>query len=204
LITGGMGTSVPLADARIYDPAANMWTTAAPMSSPRIYHTSTLLPDGKVLVVGGTGGAGLPQPVDSAEIYDPVSNTWSPAATLPGARSGHTATLLSNGKVLVAGGWMDSSGAPASNGFIYDQVADAWVATGSFVDARSGHTATLLSDGRVLICGGINQSNAIVASSALYDPSTNTWATAGTLVIPRAYHTATLLPGGKLLLAGGL
>jgi N-acetylneuraminic acid mutarotase len=211
LVAGGMSPptySMPMTNAEIYDPVANTWTAAAPMTSARIYHTATLLSNGKVLIVGGTGGPAIPAPVDSAEIYDPATNIWSPAANLPAARTLHSATLLANGNVLIAGGWTPSgAGTPppttfALNGLVYDPSTNTWTVTGNLHAPRRGHTATLLSNGQVLIAGGVDQSS-VLAATELYDAVANTWSSAGALLEDRAFHTATLLPSGKILFAGG-
>jgi hypothetical protein len=178
------------------------------MISPRMNHTATLLTDGKVLIVGGNGGPALPVTLDSAEIYDPVTDVWSPAANLPATRTLHTATLLANGDVLIAGG-MTSSGAGtpppstvALNGLVYDPSTNTWTSTGNFQHPRESHTATLLSNGQVLMAGGTNQSG-VLPTTELYDPVANRWSPAGVLLEARAWHTATLLPSGKVLIAGG-
>jgi hypothetical protein len=108
------------------------------------------------------------------------------------ARFGHTATLLPNGKVLVAGGGAE----------LYDPASGAWSVTGSLATARSGHTATLLPNGKVLVAGGVGPSG-ILASAELYDPASGTWSATGSLATARRLHTATLLPNGKVLVAGG-
>jgi len=98
----------PLASAELYDPAAGTWTNTGSLGTARYGHTATLLPNGKVLVVGGWGtNSSVSEELNtfaSAELYDPASGSWSPAGSLSVARSGHTATLLANGQVLVAGG----------------------------------------------------------------------------------------------------
>jgi N-acetylneuraminic acid mutarotase len=94
-VAGG-GTS----DSALYDPASGRWSQVGSMVTARAHHTATLLPSGKVLVVGGMTAISLA----SAEVYDPGSQTWSPFATLTTARSHHTACLLPSGQVLVAGG----------------------------------------------------------------------------------------------------
>src|SRR5262249_34395831 len=112
-------------------------------------------------------------------------------------RSFHTATLLSNGKVLVVGGF-DNKGAPLANTEIYDPVAKTFSATSNNMPNKAaGHTATLLLNGKVLVVGGGN------STSEIYDPASNSWSAAGGIGGQRTYHTATLLPTGKVLIAGG-
>ena len=118
---------------------------------------------------------------------------WSAAASLQEARYGHTATLLHNGKVLVAGG--------AASAELYDPAANTWAAAGELATIRVWHTATLLPNGKVLVAGGYNGSH--LASAELYDSMSSTWTAAGALATGRTGHTATLLPNGKVLVAGG-
>lgn len=117
------------------------------------------------------------------------------------ARFGHTATLLPNGKVLVAGG-MGVDGMELGSAELYDSESGTWTPTGSLVIPRDSHTATFLPNGKVLIAGGHGTSGAL-ASAELYDPATGTWSTTGHLAGGRYYFTATLLPDGKVLVAGG-
>jgi hypothetical protein len=162
-------------------------------------HTATLLPNRKVLVVGGTDTYGsLPA---GAELYDPASGIWTTTGSLNTARYQHTTTLLPNGKVLVAGG-VNNSGFPTDGAELYDPVSGAWTITGSLNTARYGHTATLLPSGNVLVAAGIGRSSTLT-STELYDPASGTWTTAGSLNTARYDHTTTLLPNGQLLAAGG-
>lgn len=118
------------------------------------------------------------------------------------ARTEHTATLLQNGQVLVAGG-QGNFGAPSS-AELWNPANGAWTATGSLGTARYSHTATLLPDGKVLVTGGEGAgSNLFLATSELYDPTARTWATTGPLNTARMAFTATLLNNGKVLVAGG-
>ena len=128
------------------------------------------------------------------------SGTWTETGSLATARYSHTATLLPNGKVLVAGG-LNSSGSLAS-AELYDPASGTWTATGSLATARSSHTATLLPNGKVLVAGGLDGSGSL-ASAELYDPASGTWTATGSLATARDFHTATLLPNGKVLVAGG-
>ena len=114
---------------------------------------------------------------------------WDVTDSLHTARSEHTATLLSGGRVLVVGGYFDRVQRSAE---LYDSATGTWTDGGRLNASRSGHTATLLLDGRVLVAGGYNDFR-ILASAELYDPATGTWTTTGPLNSPRAVHTATLL-----------
>jgi hypothetical protein len=180
---------------------AKSWNGVAAMATPRMLHTATLLNNGKVLVVGGTTKNGTPSAPTithaSAEIYDPVANTWSPAAAMSAPRSGHTATRLADGTVLVVGG-VNASGALAT-AERYDPATNSWSSAGTLTAPRDGHTATILLNGQVLVIGGQG-----VSSTERYDPATNSWSSAGQLSGPRGSHTATLTTMGEVLVAGGV
>jgi WD40 repeat protein len=189
---------VPLSTTELYDPAFGTWTWTGAMNTPREAHTATLLTDGTVLVAGGdTGlialGSNL---LSSAEIYDPVGGSWMYTGWLNGLRELHTATLLTNGQVLVAGGW-DGSG-NMSSAELYDPAAGTWTLTGSLNTPRSSHTVALLLNGQVLVAGGMGDS-----STELYDPVSASWTVTGPMSSPRHGHTMTMLAGGKVLVTGG-
>src|SRR5207245_3235626 len=115
LVAGGLVMPFPspsLASTELYDPAANAWSIAAPMIESRTRHTATLMPDGRVLVVGGLtvtpqDGGLFPSQLTRAEIYDPAADRWSMTAPMGAHRLGQIATLLPDGRVLVAGGQED-------------------------------------------------------------------------------------------------
>ncbi len=172
------------------------------LATARSDNTVTLLPNGKVLVVGGRDLPG--NQLATAELYDPATGNWTAIGSLATARQDHTATLLPNGKVLVAGGF-DSTRSFSSSAELYDPATGSWTTTGSLVDPRENHTATLLPNGKVLVAGGDGDNGmfSYFSRGELYDPATGTWTTTGSMTTPRALHTATLLPSGKVLVAAG-
>jgi N-acetylneuraminic acid mutarotase len=200
LIAGGFGNNGTLSSTELYDPATGTWSNTGSMSMARYQYTATLLQNGKALIAGGFKGIGGFNFLNSSELYNPASGTWSSTGSLNTARNNHTATLLPNGKVLVAGG--GNSGSYLSSAELYDPASGTWSSTGSLSTARNSHTATLLPNGKVLVAGGFNSN--ILSSAELYDPATGTWSTAGSLNTARSTPTATLLPSGKVLVAGGV
>ena len=192
----------------LFDPSKGTWSLTGRLNNQayRTYHTATLLPNGKVLVAGGANGDWFFIATKSAELYDPATGTWTPTGNLNKPRALHTATLLPNGKVLVAGGidW-DEGGPIYDSAELYDPDTGIWSATGSLTTARSDHTATLLASGKVLVAGGLllNRDYFVTNSAELYDPSTGNWSTTGSLSTTRHGQTATRLPDGEVLVAGG-
>ena len=136
------------------DATAASWHAVGNMVTPHAYHTATLLPDGRVLVAGGLVNDRLDgRGSASAELFDPGSASWTATTAMARARWGHTATLLLDGTVLVAGGYL-SGGVLRATAELYDAKTGRWTATGSMNRGRGGQTATLLPDGRVLVVGG--------------------------------------------------
>src|SRR5882672_3352448 len=199
LVAGGYWNGV-LNSAEVYDPATGTWSSTGNLNTAREGHTATLLPNGKVLVAGAnnTDSGNNNRGLNSAELYDPATGTWTSTGNLNAARRNHTATLLPNGKVLVAGG--DTLLGHSTE--LYDPATGTWSITGNLNTVRAYHTATLLLNGKVLVAGGFLARN----TAELYDPATGTWSITGNLNYSsdgRTDHTATLLPNGKVLVAGG-
>ncbi|MGX9728938.1 MAG: kelch repeat-containing protein [Candidatus Electronema sp. VV] len=203
LAVGGMNADGYLASAELYDPATGQWSSAGSMSSARRLHKAVLLPDGKVLVVGGYNQNVSDDSFASAELYDPSAGTWSNAGSMSIGRRDPSATLLPNGKVLVAGG-RSSFGGFLSSAELYDPDTQTWTVTGSMNGTRSEQTATLLANGLVLVAGGNGSGHVILNSAELYNPATETWTATGSMNTTRWLHTATRLNDGKVLVAGGV
>ena len=168
------------------------WIATGNLNIPRYGHTATLLRNGKVLVVGGWNGNfnSVPNFLNSAELYDPVTGAWTVTGSLNTPLYLHTATLLANGKVLVVGG---------ASAELYDPTTGTWSITGSLNIARYLPTATLLQNDKVLVAGGTGGDS----RAELYDPATGTWSVTGGLLTDRYGQTATLLQNGQVLVAGG-
>jgi len=208
-----------IASAEVYDPATNSFAPTGGMETARYAHTATLLPNGKVLVTGGFSGLDAQSSgnaLTTAELYDPATGAFTPTGSMATARGGHTATLLSNGKVLVAGGLINISSAAvcvASSAELYDPATGSFAPTGDIGAAREEHTATQMPDGKVLLIGGNTSSDALGSygcqycraqeSTEFYDPVTGTFSFADSMTAPRSGHTATLLSDGRVLVAGG-
>jgi len=210
LVAGGNYSNGTLNSAELYDPVTGTWAVTGSLNKSRAFHTATLLPSGKVLVAGGFTCAPPPSScleLNSAELYDPATGIWSNTGNLNTFRASHTATLLLNGKVLVAGGGQTNFFGipiPLVNAELYDETTGTWSNTGGMNKARFDHTATLLPNGKVLVAGYANfDTQETSDTTELYDPATGTWNNTGNLNKARGYQTATLLPGSKVLVAGG-
>src|ERR671933_426260 len=130
---------------------------------------------------------------------------WSGMDPLPSGRYNHTATVLQDGRVLVAGG---ADSAPLASARLYDPATDAWSDAASMNVARQGQAAVLLHSGNVLVAGGCvpgatDDATGDLASAELYHPADNSWSATGSLADARDAATATALPNGDVLVAGG-
>ena len=213
------------ASAEIYDPLTNGWTATGSMANARFGHSATLLDGpacqtaappaycGKVLVAGGFAGltGTNAQPVlTQAELFDPASGTFAPTAAMATRRSLHAATMLRDGRVLVAGGRTCNQPPPTACDFtfrtdtaeVYDPATGTWTATGNTMTvARHTNAAAVLPDGKVLVPAGSGASTA-GTTAEIYDPVANAWSfVAAPLNQERARAGATVLADGRVLLA---
>jgi hypothetical protein len=154
LVTGGVGAEAQLASAELYDPKTGTFSPTGSMTTARDYHTATLLADGRVLIAGGYPGSSGGEGLASAEVFDPKTGTFSPTGSMTTARVWYTATLLADGRVLIAGGTRGVWDEIYASAELYDPTTGRFGPTGPMTTARVRHTATLLADGRVLITGG--------------------------------------------------
>jgi len=232
LVCGGLDTTgQPSADAYVYDPATAKSSAVGALATPRAGAAAVLLPTGRVLVTGGLTALTLTDPTaffdaiaNTSEVFDPALSAFSSGPSMPERKAFHTATVLANGAVLVAGGLgvVPILNIPfVSNlGYVSNASATSFGALPKvFTTGRLLHTATRLADGRVLLAGGLTadlsgvlKTGDITQIAFLAVETTSAYSTSGfgsfsngpTLAAGRALHTATRLSNGKVLLAGGV
>ena len=184
------------------------WRTVATMSSPRWRHTLTALADGTLLAVGGYTNDIVGSATASAERYNPTSDQWSAAGQLSSTRAEHSAHRLTDGRVVILGGCVDTPSIGCMSGLkpeVYDpsNTSTPWQVGAAPPRNRRSHASVQLDDGRVAMFGGFDNLNDHTAID-IYDPGNDQWNTpVATLGGARNRATATLLPSGKVLIAGG-
>ncbi|MGI6524726.1 MAG: kelch repeat-containing protein [Bdellovibrionota bacterium] len=195
-----------LSSAEIYNPNNNTWESCSGLESTvngtaRTKHSAILLDSNKVLIVGGQSAI-TPAAIESdvTQLYDYITDSWQESGSLNTARYGHTTTLLSNGHVLVAGGYNTTTDTYLSNAEDYNPTDDLWTSSAIQV-ARTNHSATTLLNDTLLLIGGKNSSGRL-NSAEIYNGTSWTTVTE-TLTNARDGHTATLLPDGRVVVIGG-
>jgi Ca2+-binding RTX toxin-like protein len=233
LLIGGQSSifGTTITSTEIYDPKAGTWSDADDLNTARSAYTVTRLDGpacrtaspaaycGDLLVVGGSpNSASTNASLNTAEIYDAASNTWTDVTgNMVVPRSQHTAVLLDGpecragsppaycGKVLLAAGFSGSNGTPASASLssaeLFDPATGQFTATGPLQHTARQTTSVLLPSGKVLLPGG-NGTNR--AASEIYNPASGTWGSTLPMNVGRERHTVTVLPDGKVLAASGI
>jgi hypothetical protein len=200
----------PHATAEIYDPATGLWQSAGTLTERRISAPAIVLGNGLVLVAGGFNPKDYRAYLDSAELYNPATNTWRPTGAMTTRRTSFALTLLADGRVLVAGGYQAH---PSGSGLlylssaeIYDPATERWTAVASMSTTRSSNTMSLLPDGRALIVGGKFRSERpdMLDTTEIYDPVANTWTPGATMASSgRGLHDSVTFPDGRIMIVGG-
>ncbi|RKI36638.1 hypothetical protein D7Y27_27765 [Corallococcus sp. AB004] len=200
LLTGGTsysnGTVVAPA---LWNPVTGTLSPAGTLVAPRTGHRALLLPDDRVLVVGGYGSTTSGGVVDGTEMYDPGTNTWSAAGRLGTRRTLFAAVSVASGPLIIGG---------ASAARVLDSAEllplGAWRTAQPLTTARYSHTATRLGSGKVLVAGGIRDSSLALATAEEYDPVANTWSLTTAMSVARYSHTAVALDGNRVMVTGGM
>jgi Galactose oxidase, central domain/Kelch motif len=210
LVEGGQGGDGPSGDTWLYDAGSNSWSRAGSLHTARAHSSFAILTDGRVLVEGGSRPLSQPiqlangntlsyQAVDSAEIFDPATKTWSPAGRLNSARSYVALVALPHGMALAAGGCrggLDAGGASLTVAELFDPSTKAWSPTTPLPEPRCGASGVPLPDGRALLVGGdLGPTFTAVA----FDSRSHRWALAGT-ILP-GDSSPILLADGRVMLS---
>lgn len=207
LIAGTAWNTTNHPSAELFDPVTDRFSTTGAMVAPRFGAAALRLQSGEVLIAGGRDTLHGSVPMASAEIYSPTSGTFRSTGSMASTREGFTATLLSDGRVLVTGG-VSATGGFLASAEIYSPATGTFATVaGGMTQPRYEHAAVLLADGRVLIAGGWSyyySSTRPVASAEIFDPSTNTFsALSASMTDSREGLAMALLPSGLVLAAAG-
>jgi len=225
-----VGTAYHCSDqAWIYD--LNSGTTtllAGTMNESRAFHTATVLQDGRVVVTGGVTYGGqkgngdyFTKILNTAEIYDPITGSWTLLPALSEYRAAHSASLLDDGRLLIAGGTEGSGsheltdvadllGSSLKQTEYLDPATLTWTNGPNIPEPKAGHGCITLADGRILMSGGITYSTIFGIripdfsnQASIYDPATGTFSSARNIGSKRALFAEVLLPSGKVAFFGG-
>lgn len=224
LFTGGVdGTGAVVNTCELYDPATNTFSPAANLLGPRAGHAAATLADGRVMVAGGTTNftdltTAATGSLNTVELYNPTTNTWTAGPVIGGRRLVPALTLLNTGRMMISGGievtvffGIPIAVTSTNKVQLFNATTNAWSNGTAMPNGRAYHhdSQVTLADGRVLLSGGVlvpdlvNAANAAsIAGADVYNPTTNTW-TATTMAIARTAHSATRLADGRIVVAGG-
>jgi len=191
-----------LNSCEIYDVEDNSWNTTVSLAEGRSGHTSTLLNDGNVLIIGGITSSSS---IESCEIYNPTTSSWAYINPLVESRESHASVLLSDGRVLVIGGFnLHPAGEESlSSCEIYNPMTGEWQQAAPLNHSRGNHKAILLDNGNVIVIGGQKLWGDPVLMTEIYDPTFDSWSDFDDLNFPRSNFSTTKLENGDILVVGG-
>ena len=189
-------------NAELYDPATDTWSKPKQMNEGRFFHSMVKLQDGRVLVLGGCTMNPCMAGTLHGEIFDPTTNRFTAGAPMNVHRVSFTATLLADGRVLVAGGY--NPGGVLVDNETYDPAANTWTVNAPMKHRHVVHAAVLLQDGRVLVAGGDCKPTLPCAAADIFNPLTGRWRAVAPMSVPRSNLAAIRLQDGKVLISGGL
>lgn len=206
ILPGGCDDTQCLTEVARYDVTGDRWTTLAPLPAPRGYATVTSLLDGSVLVAGGCADPRCSVVLADALRYDPSANQWQLAGLMKAPRAGHTATLLADGTVFLAGG-CQTAGCRTSTldttELFQPSGTPAFVEGPVMRSPRHHHTATLMENGLLLLAGGTDRIDSARGNAEVYLPVAKRLTELPRMAMPRAYHIAVSLTSGEVLVGGG-
>lgn len=216
LVTGGAaGESIgwsAFSSTYLFDPATRQWARSGLLHSARTLTAATVLLDGRVLVAGGLfmdrGAPDANHLLETAELWDPGSGTWSRTGRLAGTRYDASAVTLADGRVLIVGGeGSRENDAPLASAEVFDPASGRWSSAGTLAGARRGFTLVALPDGGAIVAGGVSvveaAPNVILSTVERFDPVSNRWSAGAVLPYPAAGAAGVGLEDGRVLLAGG-
>jgi len=216
LIGGAAGESIgwsAFSSTYLFDPTTRLWSRSGLLNTARTATATAVLPDGRVLVAGGMfmdrTSPDRPRVLDTSELWDPKSGTWTRTGGFDETRLGASAVTLADGRVLIVGGASRLEDAPLqqASAEVYDPTLGRWRSAGTLATARNGFVLVALSDGGAIIAGGFGDpgttGNARLSTVERFDPVSNTWSPAGELPFPVTGAAGVRLADGRVLLAGG-
>jgi len=207
LVAGGGGAeggSVVVASTWLYNPQVDKWSKGGDLHVARSGAATVLLTDGRVLIAGGSVLLTSPNFFgfgNSAEIFDPQSNSWSQVGSMHVARYATALLALQHGRALAAGGCASATygilGGALTSAEVFDPATDAWTVTTPLPEARCGASGITLRDGRPLVTGGLQQG--FVTDAFFYDEQNSRWTSAGSTVTGAS--SPILLADGRVFVA---
>jgi len=203
LVSGGYGIKTVYADVELWDPATGLSSGVGAMSSPRFYHVSVGLEDGRVLVAGGYADYRYLNPTATADIYDPTTGNIVPTRVpMMQARALIGEVVLPDGKVLMAGGFDPDDGVHAT-AEVFDPLIGSFASAGGQREPRMYQATVALPNGSVLLTGGLGFKETPLDTAEVYDPVSEMFSTVGPMAVSRFGHSSIILTNGKALITGG-